>query len=162
MGSGFLRRCCSRVRVPWEELQQGRGFQGSAAAGLECPAPLLARIGSLTFCIQEENLSITKGDKICSQIERSKGNLSPGDVCFMNYHGNALDRTDRKAKGMVASGYTKEVLSFHFLKTRRMDESKVCDSLHVADGMQHVAHKGTQGVQNQKHSHEVCSDSDFA
>lgn len=28
----------------------------------------------------------------------------------MNDHGNALDRTGRKAKGMVASGYTKEVL----------------------------------------------------
>lgn len=64
----------------------------------------------------------------------------------MFYHGNALGGTDRKAKRMVASGYTKEVLSFNFLKTCRMGENKVCDSLHIADRMEHMEQKGPQGV----------------
>lgn len=89
----------------------------------------------------------------------------------MNYHRNALGGTERKAKRMMVSGYTKEVLSFNFLKTHRIDENKVCDSLHIADRTQHMEHKGPQGVpgwtkhqgvQDQKHSHVVCSDSDFA
>lgn len=54
--------------------------------------------------------------------------------------------TERKAKRMMVSGYTKEVLSFNFLKTRRIDENKVCDSLHIADRTQHTEHKWPQGV----------------
>ena len=103
--------------VPWEELQQGLVSLGGAVAGSGFPGKCCSRIGvpcpSLSPHWQpyilypggesiHYQVPITKGDKICSQIERSKGNLSPVDLCFMNYHGNALDRTLRRAKGMVS------------------------------------------------------------
>lgn len=163
-GVGVPWRCCSGVGVPWELMQQDWS---------PCPCLTLHWQPYILYPVGESihyKVSITKGDKICSQIKRSKGNLSPVDLCFMKY-GNSLGRPDRKAKRMVVSGHTKEVLSFNFLKTRRIDENTVCDSLHVVDRMQHMGCEGMQGVpgwakhqgvQDHKHSHEVCSDSDFA